>query len=85
MSMIDCHECKKQISSESTTCPNCGAPTKSKENNNYALGDWLVWGIFGGIFFYKVISDSIILAAIVAILGPIGFFGTLIAYLIRAW
>jgi len=29
MALIKCHECRKSISTEATTCPHCGAPAKA--------------------------------------------------------
>ncbi len=31
MALIKCRECGKEISSEATSCPNCGAPVKEDE------------------------------------------------------
>ncbi|MDE6221545.1 MAG: zinc ribbon domain-containing protein [Lachnospiraceae bacterium] len=33
MSLINCPECKKAISSKATTCPNCGYPIHSATSN----------------------------------------------------
>lgn len=29
MALIKCHDCRKSISTEATTCPHCGAPAKA--------------------------------------------------------
>ena len=31
MALIQCSECKKEISDQATSCPNCGAPIKAKK------------------------------------------------------
>lgn len=35
MAMINCPECGKEISDKAESCPNCGFPLKSKNNNQY--------------------------------------------------
>lgn len=46
MALIQCHECKREISSEARHCPACGAPTTARvqpkpKTNRVALGT--VW------------------------------------------
>jgi uncharacterized membrane protein YvbJ len=31
MALINCHECKKEISDSASSCPGCGAPIKSAQ------------------------------------------------------
>ena len=38
--LINCKSCNKRISEEAKTCPDCGAPTASKNAR-------IVWGILG--------------------------------------
>ena len=37
MSLIECSECKKQVSDRASSCPNCGAPVQQSEEA-YAAG-----------------------------------------------
>jgi len=37
MALINCHECGKQVSSTAASCPNCGAPTASKETTTIQM------------------------------------------------
>lgn len=32
MALIDCNECKKQVSDKASACPNCGAPISNKSD-----------------------------------------------------
>lgn len=53
MSIITCHECKAEISSEAKICPKCGATPKTTANKiNAFFGVLLivamVWFFFGG-------------------------------------
>ncbi len=38
MALINCSECKKGISNVAKTCPNCGAPVDSLQNNLEGCG-----------------------------------------------
>jgi hypothetical protein len=39
MSLINCKECKKQISDKALTCPNCGVPLYELENRNEKVSE----------------------------------------------
>jgi hypothetical protein len=38
MALVECHECKKQISSEAIICPHCGYCAKKQERRDFLLG-----------------------------------------------
>lgn len=38
MSLIKCPECRKEVSSEAPTCPNCGSPIKTSKTSSKGLG-----------------------------------------------
>jgi hypothetical protein len=51
MSLISCHECKAQISSEAATCPQCGVKQKKKTSTlTWIIGGILVFAIGKSIF-----------------------------------
>lgn len=60
MAMITCPECKKEISSEASTCPSCGydfsKAKKKKNQNGCAIGCLAVIVIF--IVLYIIGSSS---------------------------
>ena len=81
MSMIECPECKKEISSEAISCPHCGyplRPTKIEIKSTYNGGLGVVTFIFailtvlmiftGGI---SLILPIIVLSVIALLLGII--------------
>jgi RNA polymerase subunit RPABC4/transcription elongation factor Spt4 len=37
MALINCNECKKQISDTATSCPHCGAPTPQKNTKKVSI------------------------------------------------
>jgi hypothetical protein len=41
MTLKSCKECKKKISTEARTCPNCGVPNPTLENENIYEKIWL--------------------------------------------
>lgn len=53
MAMIECRECKKQISDQAPACPNCGAPTRrvgvnpgvKNKSGGTSIGTWVVAGL----------------------------------------
>jgi len=45
MSLINCKECNKQISSKATTCPNCGVVYKNQSIQP------IKWAIFAMLIF----------------------------------
>lgn len=53
MSITQCKECGKEVSTEAKTCPNCGAPVK-KEPTQYGCGTLILIGfvifLFIGLF-----------------------------------
>lgn len=53
MALMNCHECKKQISTEAKVCPNCGAkarPPKKKTSKVLLIGLALaaIWTVYLG-------------------------------------
>jgi len=57
MAMIECRECKKQISSQAANCPNCGAPISNRtliHPKNYIL----ISGVIAVIVLFVVISGG---------------------------
>jgi hypothetical protein len=38
MALVNCKECAKEISSEASSCPNCGAPVLKKRSRSIAPG-----------------------------------------------
>jgi uncharacterized membrane protein YvbJ len=76
MALINCPECKKEMSGDALQCPNCGKPNKKVRNNrrsNYQGGGCLMI-IIGAV----LCVASPFLGGIVAIVGLvfllIGFF-----------
>lgn len=53
MAIIECKECKHQVSSKAKTCPNCGATVA---NNIGCLGYVLI--IFGALFVFSLLGKS---------------------------
>jgi hypothetical protein len=53
MALIQCHECKKEISSDAAACPHCGA----KPRKGLGRGSILIIGLFA-IFAAKFAWDS---------------------------
>lgn len=51
MALIECRECKKQISDQAAACPGCGA-RPSKEPKSYAWL-WTILILFGGFVVYS--------------------------------
>lgn len=41
MALIECPECKKQISDRAVSCPNCGYPLKQQQTNNADENEYL--------------------------------------------
>lgn len=56
MALINCKECKKEISSSAITCPNCGINLKA-ENGIFKLLAF-PFGIFFALVVYKTISEG---------------------------
>lgn len=50
MALIECPECKKQISDQAAACPSCGA-RPPKEPKSYAWL-WTILIMFGGFLLY---------------------------------
>lgn len=53
MSLIKCHECGNEVSTEAKTCPKCGAKVKSQRS----IGKMLAL-VFFGLIFLSVIMES---------------------------
>jgi hypothetical protein len=51
MALMKCHECGKDVSSEATTCPNCGATPRTKSNKIQAVFGAIVVVGLGAYFF----------------------------------
>ena len=75
MALIECPECRKPVSTEAQTCPNCGYPIAEKLAQDPALGtatpqpgstELLAevrpswWGYFWHLFFFWLIVPPII-------------------------
>jgi hypothetical protein len=56
MGLQQCHECKKDVSSEAKLCPNCGAPVKKPTSITTKIGVGLL------LFFILLIFVGIMLA-----------------------
>ena len=39
MALKPCRECKKKVSTEATTCPNCGVPNPTRFEKYYQIPD----------------------------------------------
>jgi hypothetical protein len=72
VALINCAECSKQVSTEASTCPNCGAPVKGVQFSQPALsaGRSVAKGLSGihilGIVFFGLIGVLVLFAAIFA-------------------
>ncbi len=51
MALINCPECKKEISSHSNKCPHCGCP--SEESKKEKIGALLALGALIGLIILK--------------------------------
>jgi TonB family protein len=51
MALINCKECKKEVSTEAKTCPNCGIDSPGIENNHRFVGV-VVLGVVISLFIY---------------------------------
>lgn len=56
MALIECHECKKEISDQAKVCPGCGAKAP-REPKSYAWL-WTILILFGGFVWYSVVSGN---------------------------
>lgn len=56
MALIECLECKRQISDQAEACPGCGA-RRPKEPRSYALL-WTILILFAGFVWYSVVSGK---------------------------
>lgn len=69
MALIACPECQKQISTESVSCPGCGAPTtnaaKIKSKYFETLGLWAVGAGIGALIMPFFVSVVLTLLAFV--------------------
>lgn len=70
--MIQCPECGKEISSEATVCPNCGAENKQAKENKSNKMQGFILGIVGvvGMVLFSITQEFILLG--VGIGGIIG-------------
>lgn len=68
MAIIQCYECKKEISDKATSCPNCGAPIKVDSisgSNNEDGGSGLsrsgaaLIGFCIGFFYYTQAAELV--------------------------
>lgn len=59
MALINCRECRKEISNEAATCPNCGCsvPDKSKKDLHYLFSVWFF--VFFFSWHHNYLPDSI--------------------------
>jgi hypothetical protein len=64
MPLINCSECKKEVSTKAENCPNCGAPLKRGSLMNNYLG-------FGSLISLMIILLGLILIFTGKILGLI--------------
>jgi len=54
MALINCNECKKEISDKAATCPHCGAPVpKKKPNAKMAAIVWIIILGVGSIWLFS--------------------------------
>ncbi|MBY0240310.1 MAG: zinc ribbon domain-containing protein [Burkholderiaceae bacterium] len=53
MALIQCTDCGKNVSTEATACPNCGA----KPEKPRSLGTWIFIGLFG-LFVFKACGPT---------------------------
>jgi hypothetical protein len=56
MALIECKECKKEVSKKTTSCPHCGAPLK-KQSKNIGCGGAIVI-LFVIFFIFSSINSS---------------------------
>lgn len=56
MALIECHECKKEISDQAKVCPGCGAKAP-REPKSYAWL-WTILILFGGFVWYSVVRGN---------------------------
>lgn len=56
MALIECLECKRQISDQAEACPGCGA-RRPKEPRSFAWL-WTLLIMFGGFVWYSVASGN---------------------------
>lgn len=42
MALVECPECKKQISDKAVSCPNCGFPLKQQQTDNAVNNEYLL-------------------------------------------
>ncbi|WP_213664288.1 zinc ribbon domain-containing protein [Stutzerimonas stutzeri] len=56
MALIECPECKKQISDQAKVCPGCGAKAP-REPKSYAWL-WTILILFAGFVWYSVVSGN---------------------------
>lgn len=58
MSLLQCHECGREVSSQAKRCPACGAPVRRPGYGGIQVPRWLGWSV--------VLAGVLILAWIVA-------------------
>lgn len=59
MALIECKECKKEVSSEAKTCPNCGFDLQKEVNKNKSnIGCIAAFFLVGIIFLIIQLSPS---------------------------
>ena len=60
MTLIACKECKKEVSTLATTCPNCGSPVSKPIKKGEAIAGWFVIATFLaiGYFIYSQVSGT---------------------------
>ena len=56
--LIQCEECKKEISDKATTCPHCGNPIQQKEvkEDTFKLNETGVFFFFAGYGVLSILS-----------------------------
>lgn len=62
MALINCSECKKEISNKAKSCPHCGNPIKIK-GKGFAIAG-LVLGIIGCVYSLPILSGATALSSI---------------------
>ena len=67
MSLIECKECGKEVSSKATTCPNCGNPINNKGANKDAVQQKTNGFAITGF----------VIGLVSMLIDPVGIFGTL--------
>lgn len=72
MALIECAECKKDMSSEAIACPHCGMPNaragNRKQDSTQAVGCLIVLLGFPAFLFGPLIGGAVVVIGIAIIL-----------------